>query len=99
MDGTMVMDAQELETHIARLPDTHARNAAVVRALVSRATERGITQGCAFGCARGSFVETYGSTDMSTAVSPGRRGAETRTPSILVVEDNMDVADSLARFL
>jgi hypothetical protein len=42
MDGTMVMDSKELRARLDELQTDEARFAAIVRAVVGRAVERGI---------------------------------------------------------
>jgi hypothetical protein len=42
MEGTMVMDSKELMAHVAQIQANEARDTAIIRALVQRATEQGI---------------------------------------------------------
>lgn len=42
MDGTMIMDSKELQAHVAQARATEARDTAIIRAVVERATERGV---------------------------------------------------------
>ena len=42
MDGTMVMDANELRAHVEQARANEARETAIIRAVVQRAAERGI---------------------------------------------------------